>query len=171
MFEYFSSVFETSRGCGRVFAANGDIYKVDLPGGIPAHSQLQPSLLTEQVAGLLQRYYAGERVCFLGIPVNLSGIAAFHMKALNAIRMIPYGEVRSYGQIAAACGSPKAARAAGAAMAANPLPIIFPCHRVVAADGRLTGFSGTGGEQAKFHLLQMEGIEFKGLRVVVDGRF
>jgi methylated-DNA-[protein]-cysteine S-methyltransferase len=166
MSENFSSGFETPWGIGRVFSTNQLVYKVVLPGGEQSGALPDASLLTNVTAERLRRYYAGERVCFHDIPVDLSGISPFHLKALFSIRQIPYGEVRSYGQIAAACDSPRAARAVGAAMALNPLPIIFPCHRVVSTDGRLTGFSGAGGVQAKFRLLQMERIEFKGLRVV-----
>ena len=64
------------------------------------------------------------------------------------------------------CGSPHAARAVGGALASNPVPIIIPCHRVVASDGRLTGFSAPGGESTKKALLQMEGVEFKGVLAI-----
>ena len=73
-----------------------------------------------------------------------------------ALRTIPYGETRSYGAIAAAIGSPQAARAVGMANHRNPLPILIPCHRVIGADGSLTGYAG--GLAAKRRLLALEGI-------------
>jgi len=74
--------------------------------------------------------------------------------------------VCSYGAIAVRYGSPRAVRAVGGALAANPVPVIIPCHRVVASDGRLTGFSAPGGTAAKMTLLTMEGIQFDSMRVV-----
>ena len=75
---------------------------------------------------------------------------------LAALRAIPYGEVRSYGELALQAGSPRAARAVGQVMAANPLPIIIPCHRVIAARGLLGGYSGGGGLVTKSWLLDFE---------------
>lgn len=79
----------------------------------------------------------------------------FRAKVYEVTRNIPYGETLSYGEVAAKAGSPKAARAVGAAMAANPLPLIIPCHRVVGADCKLTGFGG--GLNIKEMLLKLEG--------------
>jgi methylated-DNA-[protein]-cysteine S-methyltransferase len=75
---------------------------------------------------------------------------------------IPYGRVVSYGCLAQQAGYPGASRAVGGAMAANPIPIIVPCHRVVAASGALTGYSGPGGIVMKKNLLSLEGVEFRG---------
>jgi methylated-DNA-[protein]-cysteine S-methyltransferase len=75
---------------------------------------------------------------------------------LQATAAIPYGETRTYGQVAAAVGKPRAARAVGRALATNPMPIVIPCHRVVSADGRLRGYSGLGGLTTKARLLALE---------------
>jgi methylated-DNA-[protein]-cysteine S-methyltransferase len=75
---------------------------------------------------------------------------------LETVRSIPHGEVRSYGWVARQIGKPKAARAVGQALAANPMPLVVPCHRVIGSDGSLTGF--TGGLKMKKRLLELEGV-------------
>jgi len=117
---------------------------------------------------MLQRYFRGERVDFGDIPVVLDGLSPFRREVLNVIRNIPYGEICTYGRVARECGSPSAARAAGGALASNPIPIIIPCHRVVASDGRLTGYTAPGGVRTKRELLKMEGVEFDGVLVVTN---
>lgn len=167
----FGSIFSTPFGCGVVQASELGIVRVELPDmtNTSACSYLdtgyQSSLVTENASALLHRYFKGEVVEFNDIEVDLSESPPFWDKALRAIRAIPYGEVRSYGQIAAECGSPRAARAVGGAMASNPVPVIIPCHRIVGRNGCLTGFSAPGGETVKMLLLKMEGVEFKGLLV------
>jgi methylated-DNA-[protein]-cysteine S-methyltransferase len=111
----------------------------------------------------LQRYFAGEPIDLGRHPVDLSGQPAFHRRALLAARGISYGEVRTYGWLAAAAGRPRAARAAGHAMSRNPIALVIPCHRVVAADGGLGGFGG--GLEMKRALLALEGVQINGRRV------
>jgi len=101
----------------------------------------------------LQQYFDGQRVLF-DEPLHLREATAFQRQVWSAVRDIPYGETRSYGQIAQQVGSPEAARAVGRAMATNPVPIVVPCHRVVGNDGSLRGFGG--GLDLKRHLLEME---------------
>ena len=86
----------------------------------------------------------------------------FRQLVLRAALQIPYGTVVSYGELAATVGSPRAARAVGGALAANPMPVIIPCHRIVAASGSLTGYSGPGGISMKRLLLNLEAAEFRG---------
>jgi methylated-DNA-[protein]-cysteine S-methyltransferase len=95
--------------------------------------------------------------------VDLTVQPSFLRRALTAARGIPRGQVRSYAWLAAAAGNPRAARAAGQAMARNPVPIIIPCHRVVASDGSLGGFGG--GLGMKRRLLALEGVRAEGGRV------
>ena len=130
--------------------------------------EFEPSEMSVRVARMLERYFRSEHVDFGDIPVVLDGLTPFRRNVLNAIRNIPYGKICTYGQVARDCGSPSAARAAGGALASNPIPIIIPCHRVVASDGRLTGYSAPGGEKTKLELLQMEGVEFNGVLVVTN---
>ena len=168
----FLSVFTTRWGSGAVYATHKGVCKVELPdmthsAGLPHEmgTHLSTSPVTDYAAMSLQRYYAGERVHLEDIPVDLSGLPPFRATILNAIRQIRYGEVWSYGRVAASCGIPRAARAVGGALAANPVPLIIPCHRIVGADGSLTGFSAAGGTATKRVLLEMEGIVFTGVTV------
>ena len=103
----------------------------------------------------IQEYFAGTRKRFT-IPVDLSATTTeFHQSILNLCQKIPYGTTLTYGELADRSGSPGAARAVGVAMANNPAPIVIPCHRVVASDGSLGGFSG--GLPNKRTLLVHEG--------------
>ena len=92
-----------------------------------------------------------------------NGAAGVSRRALLAARSIPYGQTRSYGWLAARAGSPAAARAAGQAMARNPIPLLIPCHRVLGAEGALTGFGG--GLRTKRALLELEGVACDRTRV------
>ena len=100
----------------------------------------------------LAEYFAGERRSF-SLPLAPKA-TPFQALVLQALQAIPYGETRSYGDVARSLGRPRAVRAVGGANARNPLPIVIPCHRVVGADGRLTGFGG--GLPAKRYLLGLE---------------
>lgn len=100
----------------------------------------------------LREYFAGERTSF-SVPLDASG-TAFQKKAWAALLTIPYGETRSYGQLAMQIGNPKASRAVGAANGRNPISIIVPCHRAVGSNGALTGFAC--GLEAKRYLLALE---------------
>jgi len=102
-------------------------------------------------------YFAGERVQFK-IPLDLSQATPFQKKVYKIMSKIPYGEVRSYGWLAKKIGHPRALRAVGGANAKNRWPLVIPCHRIVAGNGRLTGFSAPGGLNLKAHLLKLEGI-------------
>jgi methylated-DNA-[protein]-cysteine S-methyltransferase len=90
-------------------------------------------------------------------PVDLSRVAPFERTVLQALRRIPSGQVRTYGEIARSLGKPAAARAVGTACARNPLPLLIPCHRVVRSDGKLGGYSMRGGVALKRQLLEAEG--------------
>lgn len=101
----------------------------------------------------LQRYAHGEQIVFKD-KLNLGKATTFQRAVWDAARAIPYGETRTYGWIAQRIGKPKAARAVGQALKCNPFPIIVPCHRVIGADGGLTGFSA--GLDLKRKLLDLE---------------
>ncbi len=100
----------------------------------------------------LEEYFDGKRKTF-SIPVKLEG-TPFQIKVWEALQEIPYGETRTYGEIARATGSPKAARAVGMANNKNPVCIIVPCHRVIGADGSLVGYAW--GLEMKERLLELE---------------
>lgn len=105
-----------------------------------------------RAAGQLDAYFAGDRHTF---DLDLAPRGTdFQLRVWMGLRAIPYGETRSYGELAAAVGSPKGFRAVGLANGRNPLSIIVPCHRVIGADGTLTGFGG--GVDRKRFLLDLE---------------
>lgn len=110
--------------------------------------------LLNEAARQLEEYFAGRRRAF-ELPLNPAG-TPFQKKVWKALRDIPYGETRSYGDIARAVDSPKAFRAVGMANHNNPVSIIIPCHRVIGSDGSLTGYGG--GLDKKIYLLQLEGV-------------
>lgn len=103
----------------------------------------------------LREYFEGERQDF-SVPLDLRG-TAFQRAVWQALREIPFGETRTYGELARRLGSPDATRAVGAANGRNPVSIIVPCHRVIGSSGKLTGFAG--GLEAKGFLLDLESRE------------
>lgn len=120
----------------------------------PADAAVTPGTtpLLERVAAQLGEYFAGERTSF---DVSLAPRGtAFQARVWDALTAIPYGELRSYGELARMLGRPAASRAVGTANAKNPISIIVPCHRVIAASGELTGYAG--GLPAKRWLLDHE---------------
>ncbi len=121
-----------------------------LPEGLAAEAAATP--LLAEARRQVDEYLYGYRQTF-DLPLAPQG-TDFQRRVWAALRLVPYGETRSYCQIAEAIGQPKAARAVGGANHRNPLPIIVPCHRVVGRDGSLTGFGG--GLDAKRYLLALE---------------
>lgn len=105
----------------------------------------------------LFRYVSGIEPDWPALPYDLSRLTEFQRAALDALARVPLGTMRTYGELAAEAGRPGAARAIGRAMATNPFPLVYPCHRVVGASGKLTGFSGEGGIKLKERLLRLEG--------------
>jgi methylated-DNA-[protein]-cysteine S-methyltransferase len=101
----------------------------------------------------LEEYFAGRRTTF-DLPLDLGLSGGFRQLVQRQLAHIAYGHTRSYGQVAAAVGSPRAVRAVGSACATNPLPVVLPCHRVLRADGSLGGYAG--GPAAKAVLLELE---------------
>ena len=117
------------------------------------HAPDHPVLQTTQQQ--LADYFAGQRASF-DLPLDLSAGTAFQQAVWRALLQIPRGTTCSYGALSAAIGKPSAVRAVGGAIGRNPLGIIVPCHRVIGANGSLTGY--TGGLQHKVALLQLEGV-------------
>ena len=102
----------------------------------------------------LDEYFEGNRRVF-DLELDLTPVAGFNRQALVELAQVPYGELTTYGALAAKIGRPKAARAVGGAMNRNPIPIVLPCHRVVGASGSLVGYAG--GLERKETLLRLEG--------------
>jgi methylated-DNA-[protein]-cysteine S-methyltransferase len=119
-----------------------------------------PSLTDEQLADdvldRLLRYADGEPGDLRDVPIALNHLSTFQRRVVKACRAIPAGERRTYGELAAVAGSPGAARAVGSVMANNRVPLIVPCHRVVASGGKLGGFSSPQGLAMKWRLLELE---------------
>jgi methylated-DNA-[protein]-cysteine S-methyltransferase len=105
----------------------------------------------------LARYFDGERVDFGGFLLDFGSLTPFDVQILRLLREVGFGRTVTYGGLAERAGCPGAAQAVGAVMSRNPWPIVVPCHRVVAASGRLGGFSAFGGARVKRMLLRMEG--------------
>lgn len=159
--------YTTTVGTGWLEVTEKGVSRVLLPGDEPPlsgelvdsppdHAFTAVRQLEDYFKGTLQRF---------DLPLDMGRLTEFQRKVLLVAGNIPYGKVISYGRLAELAGYPKAARAAGGVMAANRLPVIIPCHRVVASSGFLTGYSGSGGLNCKKFLLTMEGIEFKGEKV------
>jgi methylated-DNA-[protein]-cysteine S-methyltransferase len=113
--------------------------------------------IRQQVVGRIRDYFAGERVAFDDVPVDLDWCTDFQRSVAETLRAVPYGEVVTYGELAALAGYPNAQRAAGTFCANNRLPLVLPCHRVVAAGG--LGSYGSLGTGFKRRLLALEGVE------------
>lgn len=111
----------------------------------------------DEVLEQLRAYFAGSLRSFT-LPVDLASTSDFTRRVLDATSRIPYGETRTYGEIASEIGTPGATQAVGNALGANPIPIVIPCHRVVRADGSMGWF--TGGPHIKRALLHLEGVHF-----------
>ena len=125
-----------------------------LPEVIPQDAQT--SALLDEAERQLNKYFAGERREF-DLPIDWRGLTAYQEKVLRACYAIPFGEICTYGELAARTGNPLAARAVGGFMAGNPIPLVIPCHRVVGSDRRLHGYGAPGGLDAKAFLLTLEG--------------
>lgn len=117
--------------------------------------QEQSNQTSQLAAKQVAEYFAGKRTKF-DLPVSFAATSQFSEKVLSGLMDVPYGEIRSYGALAEICGHPQAARAVGRVMAANPVPIIVPCHRIVGSSGKMTGYSGGDGIKTKEWLLAFE---------------
>jgi methylated-DNA-[protein]-cysteine S-methyltransferase len=149
--------FETAIGtCGVEWSADG-ITRISLPGGSVRDGDAPvPDAVRAAVAGMVA-LLAGERRDLIRVVLDERGIDPFRRAVFAATRSIGPGATASYGEIARLIGAPGAARAVGAALGGNPFPIVVPCHRVLAADGALTGFSAPGGITTKRRMLEIEG--------------
>ncbi|MGD8823162.1 MAG: methylated-DNA--[protein]-cysteine S-methyltransferase [Anaerolineales bacterium] len=106
----------------------------------------------------VRQYLAGERLQFV-LPLDLRFMTSFQRRVLTTVARVPAGQVTTYGDLARRIQRPQSARAVGQALGHNPIPIVLPCHRVLAADGNLGGYSGRGGIETKRYLLTLEGVD------------
>jgi methylated-DNA-[protein]-cysteine S-methyltransferase len=154
------TIMQSPVGVLTLVASDAGLVAVLWPEDNPKRVRLEPAREDAEHAVLkaamaqLQEYFAGARKEF-DLPFDVRG-TAFQKLVWEQLLAIPYGETRSYGDIAKRLGKPAASRAVGAANGRNPLSIVVPCHRVIGTSGTLTGFAG--GLDAKRALLELEGI-------------
>lgn len=106
----------------------------------------------------IKAYAAGETVDFSNVPVDLAGIDEFRIAIYDAARKLKFGETTTYGELAKRAGHAGLPRETGAALGANPVPLVIPCHRITAAGGKIGGFSAPGGSATKEKMLALEGV-------------
>ncbi|HVO30060.1 MAG TPA: methylated-DNA--[protein]-cysteine S-methyltransferase [bacterium] len=155
---------ETTFGTAVLEWTDEGIARVDLPdGNAPAprtsgaHAT-RPTGFAADAARRIQEYFAGAAVEFDHLPVDFTNIPSFANGVYTAARALKYGQRATYGELAEKLGMPGSARAVGAALGRNPVPLIIPCHRVIAANGRLGGFSARGGVELKRRMLALESV-------------
>lgn len=164
-------LFETAHGRAAIGWSARGVAAFRLPAGtageaersllrrLPEAVRSDPSPAIATVVAATQRYFAGERVDFASIPLDLGEQSPFFAQVYAAVRALGWGESTTYGAVAKSLrAGPEFARDVGQAMAANPVPLIVPCHRVLAAGNKVGGFSASGGSIAKARMLALEGI-------------
>ena len=130
---------------------------IERKGHLPLEElEENPNAVIDRAVKQLAEYFAGKRRSFK-LPTSPVG-TEFQRQIWNGLAAIPWGQASTYGELGASTGRATAGRAVGGAVGANPLPIIVPCHRVLAADGKITGYSGGNGVPTKVWLLTHEGI-------------
>ena len=147
--------FPTPFGFITITAEDEKITSVEL---CKKSSSIGASKVLDQAAKQIELYLQG-RLPKFSLPLKVSG-TPFQLAVWKAIARVPFGQTISYGEIASAVGKPQAARAVGAAVGANPTPLLVGCHRVLGSNGSLTGYSGGQGIKTKKLLLDHEGIEY-----------
>jgi methylated-DNA-[protein]-cysteine S-methyltransferase len=144
----------TDRGLCRITYDPDPERELDRLARVYGPRVLRSSRSVDRVHRELDEYLEGNRRAF-DVDVDLRGQPAFYLRVLGELAHVGYGETTTYGELAARAGNPKAARAVGTVMNRNPVPIVLPCHRVVGANGSLTGYGG--GLHRKELLLRLEG--------------
>ena len=169
------TVFDSPIGAVGLAWRNDDVIGVQLPENTPARTlealqsrfpqsqQKNPRGTIRQVRDDVRSLLAGKRRDLQGVSIDFGEVTPFRQQVLNAARQIAPGQTLSYGELAARVGKPAGARAVGQAMGANPVPIIVPCHRVLASGVKAGGFSAAGGAATKVFMLRSEGVESIGL--------
>ena len=142
--------------------ANEAATRARLLNRFPRAEESEPAGPIAEAVDLIQQLLAGEPVDLAAIPLDLSACDEFERRVYAAASAIPRGEVRTYGELAAAVGAPGAARAVGTALGRTPIPIVIPCHRILASGGKSGGFSAPGGTATKFRMLAIEGAKRPG---------
>ena len=165
------TLFETAIGtCGVVWGDHG-ISGVHLPESnaarsraglmrrFPAAAPAPPTPEVQCAIDAIAALLRGEKRDLRELALDMEGLPAFNRRVYELARTIPPGSTMTYGEVARRLGSPGMARAVGQALGRNPYPIVVPCHRVLAADGRMGGFSAPGGVATKRKMLEIEGVD------------
>jgi methylated-DNA-[protein]-cysteine S-methyltransferase len=167
-------VFETAGGfCGIAWSEAG-IVRFELPAGsaeaaerrlrrrLPAGAPGEPPPAVREAVAAVRRYFQGEETDLAGVALDLEDQEPLFRRIYAEARRVGWGRTTTYGGLAKALGEgPEAARDVGQAMARNPVPLLVPCHRVLAAGGRIGGFSAPGGAAAKARMLALEGVRIE----------
>ena len=163
-----TTIFPTALGEFGIGWTEAGIARVQLPGLERDELERQinrggarpgdPTRAVEAIINRIEDYAEGEVVDFSETPLDLEGLSEFNRRAYALLLEIGWGEVTTYGALARQLGDVGLSRAVGAAMGANPIPLIIPCHRVLASDGRPGGFSAPGGAISKVRMLALEGV-------------
>jgi methylated-DNA-[protein]-cysteine S-methyltransferase len=166
-------VFETAMGFCAIAWSDAGVVRFQLPAkSAEAAERLmkrrapaaEPGAPPEEVTAVVaaaKRYFAGEEMDFSRVRLDLGNEDAFFARIYAALRQVGWGRTTTYGALATEVGAPReAARDVGEAMARNPAPLIIPCHRVLAAGGKIGGFSAPGGATTKRRMLELEGMRF-----------
>lgn len=164
-----TAIFDTALGHFGIGWTERGLARVLLPGDDPdilreklARDHARRGEPDRAIAALMNRiedYAEGQRVDFADTRLDLAGLTDFHRRAYDLLLQVGWGETTTYGALARQLGDVGLSRAVGAAMGANPIPLVIPCHRVLASDGRPGGFSAPGGAVSKLRMLALEGVE------------
>jgi methylated-DNA-[protein]-cysteine S-methyltransferase len=165
------ALFDTAIGRSVIAWGEHGIVAVQLPGASEARTRARilrmfpdaregspPAGVERAIAGIAA-LLRGDNIDLSDIVLDMTGVPDFDRRVYTVARTIPAGRTMTYGEIGQRLGDPSAARAVGQALGENPFPIIVPCHRVLAASGKLGGFSAPGGTTTKLKLLRIEGAE------------
>ena len=160
------ALIDTDLGTFGLAWTEAGVARVALPAADRARTEIwisrepaEPGFPDKQLAALpemIRHYAAGELVDFSEVPVDLSEVPEFNRRVYAEALKLRYGETTTYGAIARTLGDLTFSRAVGHALGANPIPLIIPCHRVLASGGRTGGFSSPGGVSAKMRMLALE---------------
>jgi methylated-DNA-[protein]-cysteine S-methyltransferase len=167
----FYHVFETAMGFCAIAWSDAGVARFQLPTkSAEAAERLirrraqtaEPGAPADDVLAIIEaakRYFAGEEMDFSQVQLDLAGQDPFFAQIYDALRRVGWGRTTTYGALAKAVGAGRErARDVGEAMARNPTPLIIPCHRVLAAGGKIGGFSAPGGSKTKTRMLELEGV-------------
>jgi len=168
------AVFETAAGFCAIAWSDAGVTRFRLPSHTAAAAErlllrsaphavrAAPPAQIADVVTAVKRYFEGDKIDFSPVVLDIDGQDPFFARIYEALRKVEWGQTTTYGTLAKELGAgPEAARDVGQAMAKNPVPLIIPCHRVLAAGSKIGGFSAPGGSTAKARMLALEGVSLQ----------